>query len=84
MLIRALCDYYDILEKEGKVVPEGYSRVKISYLISLTSEGDMDGIIDIRNTEIVPAGKGKTKERKTPWNICCFSAVKSQELTPIS
>ena len=72
MLIRALCDYYGILEKEGKVVPEGYSRVEISYLISLTGEGDMDGIIDIRNTEIVPAGKGKTKERKTPREYLLF------------
>ena len=74
MLIRALCDYYDILEKEGKVVPEGYSRVEISYLISLTSEGDMDGIIDIRNTEIVPAGKGKMKEQKTPREYLLFRA----------
>ena len=29
MLIKALCDYYDILSKDGKVLPEGYSNVKI-------------------------------------------------------
>ena len=39
MLIHALCDYYDILAKEGKVLPEGYSSVKIHYLISLTEDG---------------------------------------------
>ena len=46
MLIKALYDYYDILEKEGKVLPRGYSRVKIHYLISLTLDGRMDDIID--------------------------------------
>ena len=40
MLIQALCDYYDILSAEGKVLPEGYSKVKIHYLISLTEEGN--------------------------------------------
>ena len=46
MLIKALCDYYDILSQEGKVLPEGYSKVKIHYLISLTADGKMDEIID--------------------------------------
>lgn len=36
MLIQALCNYYDILSAEGKVLPEGYSKVKIKsvYLIA--------------------------------------------------
>lgn len=49
MLISALCDYYNVLEKEGKILPDAYSRTGISYLISLTDDGEIDGIIDCRN-----------------------------------
>ena len=66
MLIKALCDYYDILSKEGKVLPEGYSNVKIHYLIALSADGMIDEIIDCQKTEEVPAGKGKMKTRKVP------------------
>ena len=48
MLIQALCDYYDILSAEEKVLPEGYSKVKIHYLISLTEEGTIDNIINVQ------------------------------------
>ena len=44
MLISALNEYYDILAASGKVLPEGYSKVKIHYLIALTEEGNIDGI----------------------------------------
>ena len=33
MLIKALCDYYDVLAEKGLVVPEGYSAVPIKYKI---------------------------------------------------
>ena len=39
MLIKALCDYYDALAKNEKVLPEGFSNVKIHYLVSLTPDG---------------------------------------------
>ena len=68
MLIHALCDYYDILAKEGKVLPEGYSSVKIHYLISFTEDGKMDGIIDHQDTVQVPSGK-KLKEKKVPKDL---------------
>ena len=68
MLIHALCDFYDILAKEGKVLPEGYSSVKIHYLISLTEDGKMDGIIDHQDTVQVPSGK-KLKEKKVPKDL---------------
>ena len=63
MLIKALCDYYDILAREGKTIVPGYSSVKISYLISLTPEGRVDALVDCRQKEQVPAGKDKWKER---------------------
>ena len=48
MLISALCDYYEILQQKGLVLPEGYSRVGVSYLISLTPEGRIERFIDYR------------------------------------
>ena len=36
MLIRALSDYYDILSAAGKVLPKGYSKVKVQYLIAVS------------------------------------------------
>lgn len=66
MLINALSDYYDILSKNGKVLPDGYSNVKIHYLISLTEDGQIDEIMDCQIEEEVPAGKNKTKIKKNP------------------
>ncbi|MGN1251039.1 MAG: type I-C CRISPR-associated protein Cas8c/Csd1 [Candidatus Spyradocola sp.] len=51
MLISALCDYYDILRQKGLVLPEGYSRVGVSYLISLTPEGRIADIMDYRSED---------------------------------
>lgn len=65
MLIKALCDYYDILAKKGSVLPAGYSKVNIHYLISLTADGKIDEIIDCQKKELVQSGK-KTKEKKVP------------------
>lgn len=65
MLIKALCDYYDILSKKGDVIPDGYSKVNIHYLIALTEDGQIDEIIDCQKTELVPSGK-KMKEKKVP------------------
>ncbi len=66
MLIQALCDYYDILEDEGKITPEGYSNVPISYLICLTQEGDIEEIIDWRKKEETKNKKGKITTRLVP------------------
>ena len=65
MLIKALCDYYDILFEKGRVLPSGYSKVNVHYLISLTESGQVDEIIDCQKTELVPSGK-KMKEKKVP------------------
>lgn len=66
MLIKALCDYYEILAKTNRVLPSGYSNVKIHYLISLTPEGKIDRLIDYQKKEITEGTKGKTKEKLVP------------------
>ena len=59
MLIHALCEYYDVLAKAGKVLPDGYSTVKIHYLVSLTEDGRIDEIIKHQNKVVTNKGKIK-------------------------
>lgn len=66
MLINALCEYYDELAKDGKVVPDGYSAQAVHYIISLTSDGKIDSIIDYRIKSTYEDKKGKVKERFDP------------------
>ncbi len=66
MLIKALCDYYDVLAEKGLVVPDGYSAVPIKYKIVLTPEGKIDKIISCQKTELQPQKNGKEKEILVP------------------
>lgn len=63
MLINALCDYYEILRQKGAILPDGYSRVDISYLICLTDAGGIADIIDFRTTDASDP-KAKPRPRK--------------------
>ena len=65
MLIKALCDYYDILAVKGSVLPAGYSKVNVHYKISLTEDGRIDEIIDCQKEELAEAGN-KVKKKKVP------------------
>lgn len=69
MLIHALVDYYDILSKEGKVLPDGYSKVKIQYLVCLTEEGEIDEIINWQEREEIMLKNGKRKEFFKPIEV---------------
>lgn len=62
MLIKALCDYYDVQSKSGKENKDNSDLLgtqEVSYMIMLTPEGEISGIIDIRKA--VTDAKGKTK-----------------------
>lgn len=65
MLISALCEYCDILAAQGKLSPEGYSKVGIHYLISLDENGKIRSIIDWGEKK-VDTFKGKTTEKSIP------------------
>lgn len=68
MLIKALCDYYDMLSAAEKVLPEGYSKVKIHYEAALTEEGEIDHIINIQKETEVTVGK-KIKKKLVPQDL---------------
>lgn len=48
MLIKALSEYYDMLAQKGKVLPAGYSKVKIHKMVCLNESGEICEIIDWR------------------------------------
>lgn len=66
MLIKALSDYYDILAADGKILPDGYSKVNVNYLIGLTAEGKIEKIIDCQEKSLSKAANGKVKEKWVP------------------
>lgn len=66
MLIHALAGYYDILAKAGKVLPEGYSSVKVHYKVCLTENGRMDAILPCKDRAEQKTAKGKVKEVQIP------------------
>ena len=66
MLIKALSDYYDILAAEGKILPDGYSKVNVHYMICLNAEGKIEEIIDCQEKIQNKTDKGKIKEKWIP------------------
>lgn len=48
MLIRALCDYYDVLAANGDVNEKGFSKILLQYAITISPDGRITGINDIR------------------------------------
>lgn len=69
MLVKSLCDYYDILSEQGKVLPDGYSKIGVHFLIYLTPEGTIDEILDWQERNFIEDKKGKKKERAKPREI---------------
>lgn len=63
MLIKALCDYYDLLSAKGLVLPEGYSNVKIHYKVCLTKEGRVGRIVNFPIKEEDKVGKNTKGNR---------------------
>lgn len=48
MILQALVEYFKRLESEGKVVPPGFQRLEIPFLIELDKEGRFLGLHDTR------------------------------------
>lgn len=69
MLIQALCEYYRQLARCGQVLPDGYSRVALRYLVSLTLDGQIDAIIDWQLRSSREDAKGKVKEIILPREV---------------
>lgn len=60
MLISALNQYYDVLISNDKLTEPGYENCDVSYIVILSPEGKMTGILDSREKEEVDV-RGKKK-----------------------
>lgn len=71
MLIKNLCDYYNIQNKNlsNDTSSEYLSEQHVHYMIMLTEEGEISDIIDIRERDIVKQKNGKEKTIFRPVNI---------------
>lgn len=66
MLIRSLCDYYDIQSARGEATSDIMSEQPVHWMVMLTSDGRVADIIDKRIEESVPQKNGKVKIVKKP------------------
>ena len=66
MLIKALCDYYEILNKRGALIPDGRSRVKVSYAVDLSESGDVVRVRSIKEKVVQPTKNGGEKVSYRP------------------
>ena len=55
MILQALTEYYQALEREGKIAAPGWSPVKVSYALCLAMNGTLE-CVDFMQTE-QPKGK---------------------------
>lgn len=69
MLINGLVDYYDVLAKENKVIPKGYSKQEVHFTIFLNENGTIDDIISCQKDVENKDKKGKTKIKSIPKEI---------------
>lgn len=62
MLIKSLCDYADLREKNEIEISKGWQNFeKIAFRINLKENGDIDSISDIREKKSITDKKGKEK-----------------------
>lgn len=48
MILQALSKYYERLNEEGRVAPQGFKRVEIRFIIVLDQHGEFMGLQDTR------------------------------------
>lgn len=70
MLIKALCDYYDLKTGQSRSeLPEGYSFQDVHYQVLLRENGEIAAINDFREVKEEPQKNGKVKEKRVPREI---------------
>lgn len=51
MILQALTEYYENLAKQGKVSRKGWCRAKVSWAINLSKDGEIIGILPLKQEE---------------------------------
>lgn len=67
MLIKALCDYYDLKTGQSRAeLPDGYSVQPVHFQVLLRENGEIAAINDFREKQEIPQKNGKVKEKLVP------------------
>lgn len=76
MILQALVNHYENLEKQGKVDQEGWCKAKVSYAVNLSRDGEILGILSLKIEE--ERGKKKVwvpRQIKVPEMVTRSSGV---------
>ena len=74
MILQELVEYYENLEKNGKVPQEGWCLTKVSYAINLSKDGVITGITRL-NDNIEKGKPGEIRRLKVPEKVTRSSGV---------
>ncbi|MCQ2485660.1 MAG: type I-C CRISPR-associated protein Cas8c/Csd1 [Clostridia bacterium] len=80
MLINGLCEYYDILASQGKVIPNGFSNIDVSYLIELSTDGNIEHIVDYRTWDTTGKKPVSKPTQVTTLERAGKSAIASEKI----
>ena len=81
MILQALVNHYENLEKQGKVDQEGWCKAKVSYAVNLSRDGEILGILSLKIEE--ERGKRKVwvpRQIKVPEMVTRSSGVSANFL----
>ena len=59
MILQALVEYYEALERKGKITSPGWCRARVAYGLDISEQGELMGVI--------PLKKEQQKGKKTVW-----------------
>lgn len=59
MILQALVEYYEALERKGKITSPGWCRAKVAYGLDISEQGELMGVI--------PLKKEQQNGKKTVW-----------------
>ena len=52
MILQALTDYYQILNRQGKIAAPGWSPVKVTFALCIGGDGSLEQVIDIQTEQV--------------------------------
>ncbi|MDR0484161.1 MAG: type I-C CRISPR-associated protein Cas8c/Csd1 [Alphaproteobacteria bacterium] len=85
MIIKHLCDYYDVLLKEEKIPVEGYSQAdKVGYAIQIANDGKIKRIVDLRDNKKPKSFTVPLQDDRTSGILSFFLCDKSDYLLGVS
>ena len=59
MILQALVEYYEALERKEKITSPGWCRARVAYGLDISEQGELMGVI--------PLKKEQQKGKKTVW-----------------